>query len=209
MPEIIYILTNEAMPKIVKIGKTQDSIKSRLDSLNRHSGVPLSFQCFFAAEVENCSKTEKILHQLFSEFRINPKREFFRIEPEKAVLAISLGNYTEIETTNNELDPDDAKAIEKARSIRSRIKLDALGISVGDELTFSRDDSINVTVSETNKVLYNGEIVSLSASAAMVLQAKGYKSTSVSGSDYWMFDGELLSELRNRIEAENFEAESD
>jgi len=37
------------------------------------------------------------------------------------------------------------------------------------------------------------------------LQDMGYKSTSVSGSDYWMFDGELLDERRVRLEAAKFE----
>mgnify|MGYP001551136906 CR=1 FL=1 len=74
MANVVYVLTNEAMPGIVKIGLTSDSVESRLSSLNSHSGVPLPFECFFAAEVESCSRVEKILHQLFSEHRINPKR---------------------------------------------------------------------------------------------------------------------------------------
>lgn len=209
MPEIVYVLTNEAMPDIVKIGKSQDSVKSRLTSLNSHSGVPLPFECYFAAEVDDCAKTESILHKLFSENRINPKREFFKIEPEKVVLAISLGNFTDITEPNDEIDTDDAKAIEKSKSKRSRIKLDALGIHPGDELSFSRDDSIKAVVTEGNKVNYNGDIMSLSASALMILHEKGYKTPTASGSDYWMFEGELLVERRNRLESENFEAEDD
>ena len=193
------------MPNIVKIGKTQDSVKSRLSSLNSHSGVPLPFECYFAAEVDDCSKTESILHKLFSESRINPKREFFNVEPEKVVLAISLGNYKVIKDVGSIIDKEDAKAIEKAKSRRSRIKLSALGINVGDELTFSRNENIVATVADNNKVIYNGQTMSLSASALSILHSMGYVTPSASGSDYWMFDGELLVERRNRLEAETYE----
>ena len=77
MPNIVYILTNEAMPGIIKIGLTTDSVESRITQLSSHSGVPLPYECYFAAEVEDCVKLEKTLHQLFSEERLNPKREFF------------------------------------------------------------------------------------------------------------------------------------
>lgn len=39
MSQIVYILTNEAMPGIVKIGMTEaDSVESRMAQLNAHSG---------------------------------------------------------------------------------------------------------------------------------------------------------------------------
>ena len=93
MPDIVYILTNEAMPGIIKIGLTTDSVESRILQLSSHSGVPLPHECYFAAEVGNCVKLEKTLHQLFSEERLNPKREFFKLDPEKVVLAISIGEF--------------------------------------------------------------------------------------------------------------------
>jgi len=206
VPEIVYVLTNEVMPNIVKIGKTNDSVKSRLTSLNSHSGVPLPFECYFAAEVENCKKTEEILHKLFSDHRINKKREFFRVEPEKVVLAISLGTYKEITEGNSGLEASDSIAIEKAKSKRSKINLLALGIKPGDELHFSRDGDITATVSDNNKVIYKDELLSLSRSALNILHELGYKTPTASGSDYWMYEDELLVERRNRIEAENFEA---
>lgn len=60
MPEIIYILTNEAMPGLVKIGLTNnESVEARLTSLSAPSGVPLPFECYFAAEVQDAAKLEK------------------------------------------------------------------------------------------------------------------------------------------------------
>ena len=95
MPQIVYVLTNEAMPGIVKIGMTEaDTVEARMAQLNAHSGVPLPFECYFAAEVQACRRIESILHQLFSEQRINPRREFFHVDPEKVVLAISIGSFS-------------------------------------------------------------------------------------------------------------------
>jgi hypothetical protein len=82
MAEIVYVLTNEAMPGLVKIGLTNDTVEARLTTLSSHTGVPLPFECYFAAEVKDSARIEKILHQLFAEARINPKREFFRLDPE-------------------------------------------------------------------------------------------------------------------------------
>ena len=78
MPNIIYVLTNEAMPGLVKIGFTEDSVVNRMRQLTAHAGVPLPFECYYAAEVDDTTRVERILHQLFSEARVNPKREFFR-----------------------------------------------------------------------------------------------------------------------------------
>ncbi len=205
MSQIVYVLTNEAMPDIVKIGQTTDSVESRLSSLNSHSGVPLPFECFFAAEVASCSRTEQILHQLFSEARINPKREFFRVDPEKVVLAISLGKFEDVTPGTVIADSDDTEALQKAKAKRPRIKLSALGINPGHILTFSRDESVTAEVTLDNKVIYKDQATSLSASALDALHSLGYKTPSASGSEYWQYKGELLDERRRRIEAAQFD----
>lgn len=204
MPVIIYILTNEAMPGLVKIGLTNDSVESRIAQLSTHSGVPLPFECYFAAEVKDCNKLEKTLHQLFAEHRINPKREFFQVDPEKVVLAISIGEFSEITPGMTELDQEERQALEKAKARRPRIRLDALGIHAGDVLTFSRDESLTATVVDGSKVNFQGENQSLSAAALKALHGLGYKTPTASGSEYWMFDGELLDERRKRMEDEQF-----
>lgn len=209
MPRIIYVLTNEAMPGLVKIGLTTDSVESRIANLSASTGVPLPFECHFAAEIPegvNLEKIEKTLHQLFAEHRINPRREFFKVEPEKVVLALSIGSFKEVTPGRADIDPVEVKAMEKVKEQRrARINLAALGIQVGDELVLSRDENIKAVVLEGNKISYQGEILSLSAAALKALQEMGYRSTSVSGSDYWMFEGELLDERRIRLEAQQFE----
>lgn len=204
MPDIIYILTNEAMPGLAKIGRTTDSVESRISQLST-SGVPLPFECYFAAEVNDCARLEMTLHQLFSESRINPKREFFKVDPEKVVLAISIGEFKEITPGVAEIDKEEQQALEKAKTHRPKIKLESLGIKSGDILTCSRDETLTTTVVDGGKVNYQGETLSLSAAALKALHSLGYSTPAASGSEYWMFDGELLVERRNRMEAEQFD----
>lgn len=202
---IIYILTNEAMPGLVKIGLTTgESVESRIAQLSGPSGVPLPFECYFAAQVRDCEKLEKTLHQLFSENRINPKREFFKVDPERVVLAISIGEFKEVTPGATEIDREEQGALEKVKSARPDIKLEPLGIKPGDLLTCSRNDAITAAVVEGNKVNFNGEILSLSAAALKALHSLGYTSSAASGSRYWKFEGELLDERRRRLEAEKF-----
>ena len=193
------------MPGLVKIGLTNDSVESRIGQLSSASGIPLPFECYFAAEVNDCLKLERTLHQLFSEVRLNPKREFFKVDPEKVVLAVSIGDFREVTPGVTEVDKEEQEALEKVKARRPKLRLDALGIKAGDVLTSSRDELITATVVEGGKVIFNGEILSLSGAAVNALHSLGYKTTAASGSDYWKFEGELLDERRRRIEAEQFD----
>jgi hypothetical protein len=205
MPDTVYVLTNEAMPGLLKIGLTTDSVEARLTNLSSHTGVPLPFECYFAAEVKDGVRIEKILHQLFAEFRINPKREFFRLDPEKVVLAISLGEFKEVTPGAAQVEPEEQEALERVKARRPRIRLDAIGIKPGDVLQFSRDESIRAVVGTDGKLEYDGETLSPSAAALKALHKLGYKTPAASGSEHWMFDGELLDERRRRLESEQFD----
>ena len=205
MPNIVYVLTNEAIPGLAKIGLTDDSVESRIRQLSAATGVPLPFECYYAAEVDDMRRVERLLHQLFAEHRVNPKREFFRIDPEKVVLALSIGRFKEVTPGEVQVDAEEQAALEKVKSRRPRLSLAAIGIQPDAVLTFSRDEARIATVVEGNKVLLDGEELSLSAAALKVLQQMDYKTPAASGSEYWMFDGELLDERRRRLEAEQFD----
>lgn len=55
MTEIVYILTNEAMPGLVKVGRTTTDLAGRIRALFQ-TGVPLPFELFFACEVNDAAK---------------------------------------------------------------------------------------------------------------------------------------------------------
>jgi hypothetical protein len=77
----LYVLTNPFMSGLVKIGCTTGPVEERIKALSSATGVPVAFQCHFAAKVENMAAKEKILHQIFSDRRVNPNREFFSGRP--------------------------------------------------------------------------------------------------------------------------------
>lgn len=54
------------------------------------TGVPLPFECIYAAKVANHEKVEKALHVAFGPDRVNPKREFFEIDASQAIAIIKL-----------------------------------------------------------------------------------------------------------------------
>jgi hypothetical protein len=210
---IIYVLTNPSMPGLVKIGCTTGRVEDRISELSASSGVPVAFQCHFAAQANDFAAKEKRLHQLFSDKRINPKREFFAVAPEKVVLAISMAEFKEVTPGKPNIPLEEAEALEKAERAdtkrRSNIKLDAIGIQPGAVLTLSRGDDVHATVVSGNRVEYNGETMSLSRAALSALHKLGYKTPSASGSDYWMFDGKTLDEIRVDKEAESVEEQPD
>src|SRR5690606_17095463 len=88
--QIVYVLTNPAMPGLVKIGSTtQEEVDIRMKQLFS-TGVPVPFDCAFACRVTNAATVEKALHHAFGNTRINPTREFFRIEPERVISILKL-----------------------------------------------------------------------------------------------------------------------
>ena len=80
MPEVIYVLTNEAMPGLIKIGITNGDVSERIKQLDNTS-IPLPFECFYAAEVTDAAKAEKAIHTAFGDHRVRPSREFSSSPP--------------------------------------------------------------------------------------------------------------------------------
>ncbi len=86
---IVYVLTNEAMPGFIKVGTTRNPILKRMKDLYS-TGVPVPFECYYAAVVEKSKNVERRIHRAFEKFRINKNREFFELDPEAAADIIRL-----------------------------------------------------------------------------------------------------------------------
>ena len=198
MNEIVYILTNEAMPGYVKIGITNNSLLERMKQLDR-TGVPLPFECYYACEVKNAKEEEKWLHTIFSDRRVRDERKFFKIDPERVVAAVrkvQLKDVTPKDFLNT--TKEEETELEEAKKTRSRFDFFKYNIPVGAIITFSRDNYVKAKVLEDNQIEFKGEDTSLSASAKKLL---GYKND-VAGTLYWMFEDETLDERRRRLDAE-------
>jgi len=80
---IVYILSNEAMPGLVKVGRTGQSVSKRLGELNS-TGVPMPFVCHYAAHVKDMAAVELQMHKLLAQHRVSAKREFFKVDAREA-----------------------------------------------------------------------------------------------------------------------------
>lgn len=82
----IYVLQNTAYgSSVVKIGLTtrEPSIRAR-EIYAGSTGVPLPFDIAVAYSVADCKLAEKIIHRRLAVYRLNLRREFFRLSPSVA-----------------------------------------------------------------------------------------------------------------------------
>lgn len=193
---IIYILTNPFMTGWVMIGCTARPLEDCMEELYSE-GMISPFICHFAARVKDAFAKTHLLHRLFSDKRGDPTKDFFRIPPEKAVLAIIMGPYTEVIPQVSNISAEEDAVTAKMEQKRSAISLKAIGIQPGAVLTFSRDEGVHATVVSGNRVEYQGQIMSLAAAALSALRQLGYGATKASGCDYWTCQGKTLDEIRN------------
>jgi T5orf172 domain len=200
MTEIVYILTNEAMPGLIKIGCTTSDLAARIRGLYQ-TGVPLPFELFFACEVQNCAFAERQLHEAFGDHRVSKNREFFRLAPERAKAALSLALIREVKLGDEIFETAEDKAEVEAAKRRARFQFSMIGIHPGTELQLYRDATIICkTVDDVNKVEFRGDVTSLSDAALQAVNGLGYEWPSVSGPWEWSLQGKRLDELRREIE---------
>ena len=196
---IVYVLTNEAMPGYVKVGKT-DNIEQRLRALD-WTNLPLPFECFFAAKVADASFVEAQLLEAFGDNRVRARREFLRISPERVVAALRLAALEDVTPREDVPVSEEVRHdLEEARARRANFNFDMVQIPVGAVLTFTRDDKVTATVANNRRVTFNGAITSLSEAARLALAAQGLNWSAVQGPLYWQYEGETLDERRRRME---------
>jgi hypothetical protein len=192
----VYILTNEAMPGIIKIGMTTAEIENRMLQLDT-TGVPLPFECYYAARVNDQKKVEKALHEAFGDHRVRKTREFFRLDPYKAKVILELVAEQEVTPKSDVVaDASDEEALVEARKRRARFTFSSARVPIGATLTFSKGDGYTAIVVDDSRVDFRGEITSLSASAQRILKELGYSWVAAQGPAFWLFEGETLDDRR-------------
>jgi hypothetical protein len=88
MEGYVYVLTNPAMPGLVKIGRTSRLSDNRVAELSAATGVPAAFEVFFELQVDNCEAAERAVHEELATCRFRGEREFFRVAPDAAASAV-------------------------------------------------------------------------------------------------------------------------
>ena len=197
--QIVYVLTNPAMSGLVKIGKTtQLEVEDRMKQLYG-TGVPVPFDCAFACQVKDASEVEKALHFAFGNTRINPNREFFRIEPERVIAVLKLLKVDDITSQFEKQLEADIEVVDKQSSqnlkeiqVRPKMNFYELGIPEGSVLV-SKDGQLQVTVVEEKKVNLNGTVCSLTMATRKLLGLPDDRP--IQPSPYWTFNGKTIKEI--------------
>ena len=191
---IVYVLTNPAMPGLVKIGKTsRATIKTRLNELYS-TGVPVPFECAFAGRVEDESKVEKAFHMAFGPYRINSKREFFQIEPEQAITLLELMVIEEVtpelQQAADKVDIDSGEATRRLKARRPVQNYLDMGLKIGDSLDFY-EGNYSCRILSGRRIEFEGEDYSLTALTQKLLLSD----RPIQPSPYWSFKGKKLSTI--------------
>lgn len=86
----VYVLTNPAMPGLVKIGKTTRRPEARLLELSSATAVPQQFELAYQCVFDDCHMAERLIHNILEEqgLRAAKNREFFTMSADEARLVI-------------------------------------------------------------------------------------------------------------------------
>ena len=197
MSSIVYVLTNPAMPGIVKIGKTnRDDPQVRMNELYT-TGVPLPFECAIAVETDDkgAEGLEKALHVAFGPSRVNPSREFFKIETYQVEAILRAWPGKDVTPQFNKklaekLDPGDLEAVKTFERRRPRHNFREMEIPVGSKLV-SVHTGEEATVIGDRNVSFRGEETSLTEASRTAADRDHIRAPM----GHWKFEGRSLREL--------------
>ena len=210
---VIYILTNPSFPDFVKIGYAQD-IEKRLKQLNRSETIPFAFRVYAVYKVES-KLTDKELHKLID--NLNPDlrtienfdgkervKEFYAMSAEDAYgLLECIAKISGTEDRLQRLTPEGHEILDEqiANEVRETarkgpFRFSDCNIPVGSELTFIENSDIKAIVVDDRRIEYDGETTSVSALAQKL---KGFDHP-VQGTLWFLYKGEKLTDIRDRIE---------
>lgn len=209
---VIYILTNPSFPDYVKIGYA-DNIEKRLKELNRSECIPFAFRLYAYYEVATRLSDLKI-HDMIDKLNPNLRsiedfegkkrvREFYAMSAKEAYsLLESIATINGLTRNLHLVAP--TKEQQEDEKVANIVRADAfnfsmVGLNEGDELEFVNDANVKCYVKNNKKVTYNGEEYSLSA-LAQILTGKPYN---LPGPHYFRYKGEILRDMRERMENEN------
>ena len=191
---IIYVLTNPAMPRMLKIGMTtRDEIEIRMNELYT-TGVPLPFECSFAGKTNNLKEVERALHIAFGPNRVNPKREFFEIEEIQVIellrLICSEDVTPEVKNELEKVDEVSKDAGKRFKEKRPKFNFLEMQIPVGEKI-YSASNNDYCVIHSSNRVLYKGEEMSLTRATRLSLE-NNYK---IAPCPQWNYKGKNLSDI--------------
>ena len=190
---IVYVLTNQAMPDYVKVGRTAgDSAKDVVDRMKNldNTSVPLPFDCEYAAVVDNFDVVERTLLTAFEDRRVR-NREFLReVAPHRVKAVLKLVEIDDVTPRGEAITQ-----IEADKTPAAPFRFSLAGVPFGSTLQWADDIRITCVVEDDKSVMYEGKRTSISGIAR---ELKGW--SAAQGSRYWLYEGKTLQEWREHIE---------
>ena len=84
----VYILSNDSLNGLLKIGSTTFGAEKRAKQLSYTTALPTPFIVEYEIYVRHYVEFEKAIHRKLDSYRVNPKREFFAVSIDKAIEVI-------------------------------------------------------------------------------------------------------------------------
>ena len=210
----VYILTNPSFKEDwVKIGKSSRPVDIRSKELD-NTAVPLPFEIYATLKTVKYNEVEKLIHKTIdrlTDLRIRQNREFFNVAPAKA-----LDILKDISTTLDDAEIDEVYLGENRKicSItnepadettknqqRPRFKFSMINIPIGETITFI-PTGIEVKVADDDKVEYQGRLYKLSPFVGTFMpKERQNNSGAYQGAKYFSYKGEILDDIRTKLEA--------
>lgn len=213
-PGYVYILTNPSFREDwVKIGKSSRPVDIRSKELD-NTAVPLPFEIFATLKTVKYDIVEKKIHKAIdrlTDLRIRQNREFFNIKPELAleILRDEAMVLDDAEVTlykdNKPIKPvDPTKPVDPIPPLphRPRFKFSMVKIPIGSTLVFV-PTGIQVKVASDDQIEYEGRIYKLSPFVGTFMpEDRRNTSGAYQGPKFFTYRGEILDDIRKRIEQE-------
>ena len=104
----VYILSNDSLSGLVKVGYTSKDPEGRAKELSGNTGVPTPFVVEYEVLIEDAHRCEQEIHKYLSEKRVNDRREFFRCSVNEAIEAVKVitGDSVQFERRNQPEEPE-------------------------------------------------------------------------------------------------------
>lgn len=215
----VYILTNPSFKEDwVKIGKSSRPVDIRSKELD-NTAVPLPFEIYATLKTVKYEEVEKLIHKTIdrlTDLRIRQNREFFNVPPAKALDILKDISTTLDDAVIDEVHLGDARfqssqtqPNEKglpSKGHRPRFKFSMVNIPIGAIITFI-PTGIEVRVADDDHIEYEGRIYKLSPFVGTFMpEERRNASGAYQGAKYFSYRGEVLDNIRAKIEKLNTEA---
>lgn len=206
----IYIATNETLwhndngtfTPLIKIGYTsQDDVDQRMNQLNRATSAAGRFVKYATYEIAPIAGTmpDKLVHKIIQSIdpalRLDENKEYFIWRPEEAFRFFeSMARLHGCEHKLVRYDGDRSINVTNEPPVKRHSAPPAnfakLGIQVGSVLHYVADPEITCTVHDARRVVYHGEVCSLSG-----LTQRLRNCGSIQGTAWFVYQGRTIAEL--------------